>query len=210
MSNLKWLVLMPSFAFAGGGFDQNSNQEVNQSVKTGVDVEVGGSQFSSESVVEGSNTRAYAFSHGLGDVDIADCLASTQFGTILFSTQNVKLNKWCAGEIYDAKGLHEMAARMRCEIKEVAKLFTTNRECIAANTVSNPPSLPVMAPLPEEEACNDDCEDQLEQVSELEERVATLEKKREQDIRRPRPKTEIIQQGITDEQRAALERVFNK
>lgn len=207
MNALRWLLLFPSIAL-GGGLDQN--QEVNQSVKT----DVAGSQFSSENLVEGSSTRAYAFSYGLGDVDINDCLASVQFGTILFSNQRVKLNKWCAAEIYDAKGLYEMAARMRCDIKEVVKHFQTNQDCVDANTVtpmifdSEPPPAPV-----ERETCDKECEDGRELVSTLESRVDALESKRESDLQRIESRSRVVEEvngGITDEQRAALEQVFKK
>ncbi len=81
-----------------------------------------------------SGSRSYGFAHSLGDVDINQCLASTQWGTILVSKQKVVLNLWCAGEVFDAKGLPQMAAIMRCDIPEIKRHFTTPAECIAANT----------------------------------------------------------------------------
>lgn len=72
------------------------------------------------------DSEAWAFSHGLGDVDINQCLASTQFGTVLFSKQGVKLNQWCAAADLDQKGMYKQAARLRCQIKEVRLLYRTS------------------------------------------------------------------------------------
>ena len=213
------LLLLPSLALAGGvevDQRQSQNQTVNQSntqsvgdtiVNTDTVVNPG------DTIVGGDDAKAYAFSHGLGDVDIADCLASVQFGTILFSTQGVKLNKWCAAEIYDAKGLYKMGAMMRCDIKEVVRLFDTHDECIVANTVAAPPP-----PNPPEEHCDDECEDQLEQVVALEERLAVLEQKRHDDAARAQRATKEARQareaanqaGITEAQREALAEVFKR
>ena len=184
------LLLLPSLVLAG-----KPDQVTDVSNETIV----------GETVVGGNSTRA--FSHGLGDVDIADCLASTQWGTILFSAQGVKLNRWCAAEIYDAKGLYDMAARMRCDIKEVAQHFTSQSGCIKANTVQVPePIVPN-----DHNDCDDECEDNLEQVVALKERVAALEQQRQKDRERTR-RIEVKQAepGITDEQREALAEVFRK
>lgn len=86
-----------------------------------------------------SGSRAYAFAHGLGGVSISQCMASTQWGSILVSKQRIVLNRWCAAEVYDAKGLYDIAARMRCDIPEVASLFASGTECRVANTVTPPP-----------------------------------------------------------------------
>lgn len=90
---------------------------------------------------DSSKALGLGFSHSLGDVDINDCLASTQKSNILFGSQIVGLNKWCAAEVYDAKRLPDMAAKLRCDIPEISKHFTTFLECTAANTTSlkNPP-----------------------------------------------------------------------
>ena len=198
-----WLLvlLLPSFALAGG-VRQDVEQSVGDTVVNAGDTSIGG-----------NDTKAYAFSHGLGDVDIADCLASVQRGSIIVSWQNNKLNKWCAAEIYDAKGLYDMAALMRCDMEEVAKHFATQAACIEANKVqAPPPHNPVQA-----DDCDDDCEDQLEQVVALEERLAVLEQLRQEDAtraryaaREARQAKEAANQGITEEQRQALAEVFKK
>jgi hypothetical protein len=143
------ILLLPTIAFAGGN---PHNDDVDVDVNVGGDtvnvggdtVNVAGSTLSSSvgdttvnagDVALNSDSKAFAFAHGLGDVDIADCLGSEQWGTIIVSRQYLELNKWCAAEVYDAKGLYQMAAILRCDIKEVKKHFNSPEECVEANTV---------------------------------------------------------------------------
>ena len=49
-------------------------REIEQETEVITDVTVGG-----------DSSRAYGFSHGLGDVDINDCIVSKQWGSILLS-----------------------------------------------------------------------------------------------------------------------------
>ncbi len=124
--------LAPDDAWASGDCRDGSCNEVILS---------GGDNTANNSAsVGGSDTMA--FSHSLGDVDINDCLASTQWGTIIVSRQRVVLNKWCAAEVYDYKGLHHMAALLRCDIPEISEHFQTESECISANTVEVPRGTP--------------------------------------------------------------------
>lgn len=114
------VILASSFAFAGG--DDLVNLVEN-------DVQAG-------DMVGGSNTsRSLSLAASLGDVDIAQCLASTQFSVLLFAKQGVKLNEWCAAIWYDQHGLHVMAAKLRCNIPEIADEFDSESSCETANTV---------------------------------------------------------------------------
>jgi hypothetical protein len=145
------ILLLPTIAFAGGR-ENEVDVDVGNTVNVGGDtvnvggdtVNVGGATLNSsvgDTVVDAgdvalnSDSKSFAFAHGLGDVDIADCLGSEQWGTIIVSRQYLELNKWCAAEVYDAKGLYQMAAILRCDIKEVKKHFTDPQDCIKANTV---------------------------------------------------------------------------
>ena len=121
--------IIPGDAMASGGCNDGSCNSVLQDTRV-----FGGDNTAENSALIGGS-RTQAFSHSLGDVDINDCLASTQWGTILVSRQKVVLNKWCAAEIYDHKGMYQMAAMMRCGIREIADHFQTESECIEANTV---------------------------------------------------------------------------
>lgn len=105
--------------------------------------------------IGGSTSRAYGFSHALGDVDINQCLGSTQWGSILVSKQKLVLNKWCAAEVFDAKHMHSMAARLRCQIPEISNLFDTALGCISENTYT-PSATPIPTPGPDEDGYRPD------------------------------------------------------
>ncbi len=154
--------LAPGDAYASGDCRDGSCNEVILS---------GGDNTATNSAsVGGSDTMA--FSHSLGNVDINDCLASTQWGTIIVSRQRVVLNKWCAAEVYDYKGLHHMAALLRCDIKEIGDFFESQEECLKANTVSFNESLEDVSRGTLEEV---DLTPILSRLSELESRNSELQ-----------------------------------
>jgi hypothetical protein len=80
--------------------------------------------------IGGNSSRAYGF--GLGDVDIAQCYRSYQ----LLIWQDSKINPFCVADAYDQKGLHGMAAVIRCDIGFIRKHFDNDRACLAANTMA--------------------------------------------------------------------------
>lgn len=153
MTRRDWVALTPYFlalvlALLLGAVvhadDRNSGPDID--IDTPVDVTSTTNLTSSpETNVTGStySSRALAIGNGLGDVDINDCLGSEQFGTPLYSRQWLELNKWCAAEVFDAKGLNIMAGKLRCEIKEIAKLFDDPAACLDANTIHAPPAATV-------------------------------------------------------------------
>lgn len=95
-------------------------QSNDQNLQTTGDVNTGGNE-------------TFGFAHSLGDVDLNQCMGSTQWGTILVSKQKLVLNKWCAADSLDSKGMYKAAAMLRCSIKEVSKVLGST--CIDALTV---------------------------------------------------------------------------
>jgi len=89
--------------------------------------------------VEGNSTRAYGIS--LGGVEINQCYRSYQ----VLLWQDSKVNPLCLADSYDQKGLHLMAAIIRCDVRLISKHFRSDDECIDANTmqVREVPALPV-------------------------------------------------------------------
>ena len=75
-----------------------------------------------------NNSRALALSNGLGDVDIAGCLGSTQWATPVFSKQKLVVNWPCLTEFYLRNGKYELAAMAICNTS-VRKEFATEQEC---------------------------------------------------------------------------------
>lgn len=152
MRKLLILLLLPILVFASDDDDvgaiadasaaadalatASAVNNVTNSSMSGSDVNITGSSHSS---------RAFAFSHSLGDVDINECIVTKQTGTFIISWQGYDYNVWCMGEVYDAKGLYDMAALMRCDVPLVRSHFTTDAECLVANTV---PMVPVATASP--------------------------------------------------------------
>ena len=152
-----------------------------------------------------TSSKSFGFAHALGDVDINQCMGSTQWGSIIVSKQKLVLNKWCAAEVYDAKGLFDMGARMRCLIPEIAELFTTELECLAANTAYLVQEVVVEDNFEEEEEWHDE---QMAMQASYDQRIDRLE----QLATRAPAKTQIIREEakpwMTDEKRAKLEAVL--
>ena len=134
------LVLMSGPLFASGD-DVRVTQSNDMNNQTAGDVDGG--------TFTGGSNKSLALVNSLGDVDINDCLGSTQWATPLFSKQKLNLNRWCAAEVYDAKGMYSMGGRVRCTIPEVASLFDDPQQCILENTVT-PPPVDVPTPGPDE------------------------------------------------------------
>ncbi len=111
---------------------QTQTQGQNQSATANVT----DSSVVSQTVEGGSySSRAYGFSHSLGDVDINQCIVSKQTGTFIVSWQGYDYNLWCMGEVFDSKGLWDMGALMRCDIPVIRSHFETDYDCLQANTV---------------------------------------------------------------------------
>jgi hypothetical protein len=208
------ILLLPTIAFAGGN---PHNDDVDVDVNVGGDtvnvggdtVNVAGSTLNSSvgdttvnagDVALNSDSKSFAFAHGLGDVDIADCLGSEQWGTIIVSRQYLELNKWCAAEVYDAKGLYQMAAILRCDIKEIKKHFNTPEACMEANTIR-----PVVAAKVEEpeviivEPSIELQETHVEQqmaLESMEQRMARLEREQRATQREIHDKRQIAQRTL--------------
>ncbi len=81
-----------------------------------------------------SGSRAYGLSQSLGDIDINDCLASTQWGIIVFQKQGLVENPWCQSQYLDAIGAHEAAAKVRCTTDTLKTIYPIEGECIVAVT----------------------------------------------------------------------------
>jgi hypothetical protein len=196
-----WIILFVALIYVNVAFAQsehhnrgNVTQSNDMNNQTAGDLAVEGSVF--------NGGDAFAFAHALGDVDINDCLASVQWGTIIVSKQKVVLNAWCAAEVYDAKGMYEMAAMMRCNVPAIIAEFDNEDECERVNTFHPPPTKTVPHPSVTHEDLYRQEQLAVEQYDALAARLAEIENKP-----RPAPRpTTVIQQTefINDEKRAQL------
>lgn len=162
--------------------------------------------------VEGDKHDSFALgiSNSLGDVDINDCLSSKQWNTPLFGRQTTELNYWCAALHYDAIGLNEMAARLRCQMPEIRKMFKDGKHyaeaaCIGANTVPRETSDEIasqLAPILDEQRTM--ISEAKAALSAANERIANLEDEAEKARKRAtrpqaKPEPTIIQQPFLDD-----------
>jgi hypothetical protein len=76
--------------------------------------------------------KALGLSYGMGDVDINEgknCMGSEQRANVLFGKQEIVLNVWCASLFYELNGRHDFAAKMRCDIDEIANKYSSIEDC---------------------------------------------------------------------------------
>jgi hypothetical protein len=93
----------------------------------------GGDLVGGDTNVSTGGNKSLALANGLGDVDIAGCLGSTQFGTPLFSKQKLVINNVCLAQFYLDLNKYALAAMALCNIPGIIKEFESEDECRAAH-----------------------------------------------------------------------------
>lgn len=175
---LTLLAMLP--AYAGGGDDTTATatSDIHSDVSTAVH----------------DSSRAVGL--GLGDVDINECYRSYQ---LVVFWQGTQVNPICLADTLDQRGLYAVAAKVRCDIKAIRKHFASEAECIAANTVKVSVPEPVVVPVDDEDY-HRELEQELAMLrADFEAKVANMQ--------RPRVQREVVQRGLTDEQKTALREV---
>ena len=145
-----WAVLWVKDAQAGGDKitqHQEQSATINQSTSQSVNVSNTSDALATNDNVqsvtnEGDRFDSWALglSNTVGAAAIADCLATNQLALLsLYAKQGTELNYWCAALWYDQSGMHDMAARARCQMKDIRRMFpkgkTGDVECRAENKV---------------------------------------------------------------------------
>jgi hypothetical protein len=213
------LVIVPPAALAGGSDHHNDDTTVNVdsdvNLDTNVNVTGGDTNVPVDvSVVGGDSpvsvnhsSKAFALSNGLGDVDIAGCLGSTQWATPLFSKQKLVVNWPCLAEFYLEHGKYELAAMAICNT-EIVKEFDDEAACEAAHDfapLAAPEPIGLLQEFDTEQTIQDDRIDFV-QASQMEV-MARLDHLEERVERAPAPRpTRVIEQKVepafTPEQKA--------
>lgn len=159
----------------------------------GTDVSIGDTNLSGgDTTVNtgGNESKALALANSLGDVDIAGCLGSTQFGTPLFSKQKLVLNQVCMAEFYLNHGKYDLAAMALCNVPEILKEFETESLCEDAHDFGPPPEpKPEIPPVTSYEHHEDIEQVQMAQTG-LVGRLDQLEAR----LNRPSPKPVAVEQ----------------
>ncbi len=210
ISAVFWGCLFWSIEAWGSG-DDLTNISDNTNTLTGGDATA--SVVGGDTNIAGDKSTAYGFSHALGDVDIRDCVASTQWGSIIVSRQKIVLNQWCAAVEHLQMGHYEIAAVHFCNVPETLAEFDNETSCEAAHNFT-PPNEPEPEPEPEAVAFEDEYYRQQEmyedQIAQLTERVETIEHK-------PAPRPRVAQATSTPppeflsmSKRAALQAILDE
>jgi len=89
-----------------------------------------GDMVGGETIVStGGNKSVAVVAPGLGDVDIAQCLGSTQWSLLVGGKQKLVLNHVCMAEFYLKQGRYDLAAQSLCNQPEVLEEYGTESQC---------------------------------------------------------------------------------
>jgi hypothetical protein len=80
-----------------------------------------------------SNNKTFAFGYSMGDVDIAGCLGSTQWTTILGGKQKLVINWPCMAEFYLRNEKWGLAAMALCNVPGILEEFASEVDCEVAH-----------------------------------------------------------------------------
>lgn len=149
-----------------------------------------------------NESRALALGNSLGDVDIAQCLGSTQWSTPVFSKQKLVVNWPCMAEFYLRNGAYKQAAIALCNT-EIVDDYANEDECRAAHDFQ-----PVTEPAPVSAALYSEQVALREQVEALQQQLVVL---RDKPAPAPVVRREVQQVGmITEERKQAVLRALEK
>jgi len=126
----------------------------------------------------GGDTSSLAFGRSSFDVDIAQCMGSTSWDTIIVGKQKLVLNHACMAEFYLERGRYDLAAQSLCNIPEELAEYSSEADCELDHDFT-----PVKVALPTSIDLNDAVEEQVQiaqihhekDVESLEGRLSTLE-----------------------------------
>jgi len=157
-----------------------------------------------------NESKSLALGNVLGDVDIADCLGSTQWSTPVFGRQGLILNNVCMAEFYLSAGKYHLAAMALCNVKEILKEFASEEECELAHDFTPPAAaanaLPAMVAQIERQNDEELAMLRMEQAQ-LQEQVERQQRLLERAERRPEPVI-VHEDFVTDEKRARIKALF--
>jgi len=124
-----WFILIVALLvlWISSSWGSSSRDEIEQ--ETEVIVEVSTGDLNSGDLVTGDNKTITVVAPGLGDVDIAQCLGSTQWSLLVGGKQKLVLNQVCMAEFYLKQGRYELAAQALCNQPEILEEYVTEQAC---------------------------------------------------------------------------------
>jgi len=198
--------------------DKRSGDRITQSndnnTQTAGDIDVaasasavlsGGDMVGGDTSLSSTTKNLAIAAPNLGDVDIAQCLGSTQWSLLVGGKQKLVLNQVCMAEFYLKAGRYDLAAQALCNQPEIIAEYNTESDCELAHDFT-----PITVYRSEEPAANYEPEVNHEEDMEIVQiqqagLVAQLDYVTEQleEVRnKPSPEPVIVQQQVeyTDEQ----------
>lgn len=204
------LLLLSSVAFADKEH-HNSDLDLDANITTDAVVTntTNLSPNTDVSVNSPNKSKALALGNVLGDVDIADCLGSTQWNTPVFGKQKLVLNNVCMAEFYLKMRKYKLAAMALCNVPEILKEFDSDEECEGAHDFG-PIEVVYSEPVVTQSYLEQQLQMQEDEVQRLQFRLSEIEQLQQKIEKRPAPKQRIIEKTIevepwlTDEKRKKL------
>lgn len=161
--------------------------------------------------IGGNSSKTFAVGNTLGDVDIAQCMGSTQWNSPVYGKQKLVLNHACMAEFYLKNKRYGLAAQSLCNIPEELAEYPDETSCEEAHDFT--PTY-VEAPAEATYDVSDEIEEEIqiaqmqhvEDVTSLDERLERLESGRRAAQRRAAEeaeyKADLIQriQGIDEDE----------
>lgn len=166
-----------------------------------VPVDVSNTMTGGDVSVKGSNYNSFGLSNNMGDVDIAGCLGSVQFGSPVYSKQKLVINWPCMAEFYLRNAKYDLAAMALCNT-EILDEFKSEAECEAAHDFG---PMPVFEPV----VVIDDGDEHQQEIDHLAEQLVALTEQ----VNKPRPvatRQYVQQPFLSDAKRTALAEVVKK
>ncbi len=124
---------------ADGGHDHSGDvtQSNDMNNQTAGDIVTGGVD---NQISTGGNRAYNVVAPGLGDVDIAQCLGSTQWSLLVGGKQKLVLNQVCMAEFYLKQARYDLAAQALCNQPEILNEYGSESACETAHDFT--PAIP--------------------------------------------------------------------
>lgn len=121
--------------------DMNNQTAGDVSLSAGLDATLNGGDFvGGDTTLAMDSQSIVVAAPGLGDVDIAACLGSTQWSLLVGGKQKLVLNQVCMAEFYLKQGRYDLAAQSLCNQPEIVAEYENESQCEVAHDFTPAPS----------------------------------------------------------------------
>jgi len=129
--------------------------------------------------------------------DLSHCVEDARTNILIIGFDRHKLNYGCAADAYQAAGMYEMAAKMRCKIPEIRHRFLEIPDCVEANKFIPQDEESAVEYAQVEERHEEDVQLLRQHVQQLENELEEIQAKEPEPVEAPAPV--IVQQEFLSE-----------